>query len=341
MSSYTELLNKYNQLKSEGKELSNSKSFAKAYNQLKSHPIYNLVNTITKEIVALDRQLDQLGPLGMTDAEKQAFLDKAIAQVQPYYDKKSAEIEQGITEGKVRTAEDNLLLIREVEQETTNALQQFDLSTAQTEEEFLNRLGFITAGADEDEAFKREEWRGRLENIKFNQIQSGIFSSGIGQKKRDEAERLKQMELDSIQRQESEAVTTAETSKRYTLENIRLAREAAQNKRERLIGAPADTEATKSNALGTLGISDISQLPSEADITAKRNERGISPIFSGGSNQLSDLEAERLKAVESRNQELQQNELAVREQTYQKERERILAERAKKASQLNSYGVSY
>lgn len=340
MASYSELLSKYNSLKAEGKELSTSKKFAKTYNELRSHPIYNLVNTITKEIVELDRQLDQLGPLGLTDAEKQSFLDKAIEQVQPYYDRKSAEIESQITEGVVRTAEDTLALIREVTQETQSQLAQFDLTTAKTEEEFLNRLGAITAGADEDTSFKTEEWRQRLENVKFNQIQSGIFSSGIGAKKRAEQERLKQMELASIERQEGEAVTQAETSKKYTLENIQLAREAAQAKRERLIGAPSETQATADKALGTLGYSDLSQLPSEADINANRNERGISPLYAGGATALNDLEAERLKAVESRKQELQSDELAIREQSYQKEREKILADRAKKASALNRYGVS-
>lgn len=337
--SYSELLNKYNELKAKGKTLSTSKEFAKIDKELKSHPIHNIVSTIQKEIVALDRQLDQLGALGLTDTEKQAFLDKAIEQVQPYYDRKTSEIQQGIDEGRIRTAEDNLLLIREVEQETKNALEQFDLNTAQTEEEFLNRLGFITAGADEDVAFKTEEWRQRLESLRFSQIQSGVFSSGIGEKKRLEQERLKQMELDSINRQEQEALTQAETSKEYNLENIRLAREAAQNKRERLIGAPQQTDAMKSEALTRLGYSDMGQLPSETEIMELRNSRGISPIFSGGVEKLNDLEAERRKALEGRSQELQQNELAVREQQAEAERKRILAQRAEKASKLNTFGI--
>src|SRR3989304_3115881 len=60
---------------------------------------------ITQDIIAIDKQLDELFKIGLTDAEKEQFLQKAIAEIQPYYDKKTAEINQQLQEGKIRTAE--------------------------------------------------------------------------------------------------------------------------------------------------------------------------------------------------------------------------------------------
>jgi len=333
--SYAELEKKYKELKAQGKELSTSKSFAKVYEEYKKHPITKIVSSITNEIVALDRELDKLGPLSLTDAEKEAFLQKAIEQVTPYYNRKTAEIEAGIKEGKIRSAEDLLISIRDVDQEVKSTLAGLDIRQAETEEDFLNRITDITATRDEDVATKREEWRLRLENTKMGQIQSGIFTSGIGTKKREDIERLREMELSTVQRRTQAEQTAAETARKYDLEQIKLARETAQKERATKIGTPEQT-AVAETARTELGLQPGQELGSKAEIEYARSQPGRN-ISVYKPEVLTDLEEERRKAVESRKIELQTGELGIKEQQEKLARQKIEAERARKYAELSSY----
>jgi hypothetical protein len=289
-------------------------------------------------MVELDRQIDELTPyLSLTDQEKEAFLQKALEQITPYYERKKSELESSIQEGKVRTAEDVLLTIKQVEEETKAELANFDLRNASTEEEFLNQLADVTATKNENVTAKREEYRQRLEDLKLNQIQSGTLTSGIGMKKRAEQERLKQIEESMIQRRAESDIASMETAKNYTLDQIQLARQAAEQERIRKIGTPTEVASTQQAAMNTVGLTDINQLKSPEELTRLRTERGISPIYDR--TVLGDLEGERLRARESTAQELQADELARREAEYGAQRDKILAERARKAAQLNSYGI--
>jgi len=329
-----ELIAYRGQLEAQGKTLSSSKEFAKVYNLLENNPMYKLIQTLQGEIIGLDRQLDQLTSLGLTDEEKEAFLQKAIQQVQPYYDRKSTEIQAQLDEGTLRTAEDQLLLIRGVEEETAQLLQQYDLSTAETEEEFADRLGALTAQTEDQIESKQYDWRQRMENVKFGQIQKGIFSSGIGKKKRTEYAEEEGRQIGAIQERASEQQTELERNKSYDIERIRLAREASQQRRIRQIGTPEETDRIKQEALDVTG--GITR--SAAGITERRQEAGL-PNTLQTKLAFTDLEEKRREAVESRKLELQEDELAIRDQTYDRQREKILAERARKASQLGTYGV--
>lgn len=297
-----------------------------------------IISQIKKQIIELDRQLDKLPSLALTDQEKENFLQKAISQVQPYYDRKVAEITQGVQEGKIRSAEDTLLYIRDVENEVGTTLANLDLSKAETEEDFINTLTQITAGLDENLDTKREDWRLRIENLKQNQIQSGIFSSGIGKEKREEAARLQQMEESQLQAGAQRQITGAETAKKYTLDQITLARQAAEKERVARIGAEDQTAAQKAAAMGILGITDPNQLGSKTAIdTARMSDARNISVYKPEA--LQEIEAERLKAAESRKQELQDEELAIRNQEYERQRQKILADKAAAQAKLNQYGA--
>lgn len=294
---------------------------------------YPIIEAISKEMVALDRQIDELTPyLSLTDEEKQAFLNKAIEQITPYYDRKTAELEASLKEGKVRTAEDILTNIKQIDEETKAELARYDLSTAQTEEDFLNKLADITTTKDEDIAVKREDYRQRLETMKANQIQSGVLTSGIGAKKRAEQERLKQMEEAIIARKAETDITAIDTAKTQTIEQYKLARKAAEEQRIRKIGTPSEVASTTQQALQTTGLTSLDQLKSPEELARQRAERGITPSYDR--TQLTDLEAEKQKAGVATAQELQADELARREQTYGLQRDKIMAERARKAAQV-------
>ena len=292
-----------------------------------------IIDAISKEMVELDRQIDELTPyLSLTDEEKQAFLNKAIEQITPYYERKTAELEASLKEGKVRTAEDILTNIRQIDEETKAELQRFDLSQAETEEDFLNKLADITSTKDEDIAVKREDYRQRIETLKANQIQSGTLTSGIGAKKRAEQERLKAMEEAIVQRKAEADTTAVESAKKFTIDQISLARQAAEQQRIRKIGTPAEVASTQAQALQTAGLQDISQLKSPEELARQRAERGINPSYDN--TQLRELQAEKQKAGIATAQELQADELARREQTYGLQRDKIVAERARKAASI-------
>lgn len=301
---------------------------------------WRLVQEIQKQVVELDRQIDELTPyLSLTDQEKQAFLDKAIEQITPYYERKKGEIEASLKEGKVRTAEDILTNIKQIEEETKAELSSLDLTTAQTEEEFLNKLADITTSKDEDIAVKREDYRQRLENMKVEQIQQGTLTSGIGAKKRAEQERLKALEESIVQRRAEADAQQAETARKYTIDQVALARKAAEEQRIRKIGTPSEVASTTAQALQTTGLQDISQLKSPEELARLRAERGINPLYAQGTsadNNLLELEAEKQKAGIATQQELQADELARREATYGAQITKIKAEQAKKASQVSA-----
>lgn len=292
-----------------------------------------LQQAITKELIALDRQLDELGPLGLTDEEKQQFLEKAIQEVQPYYDRKSAELEAGLKEGKVRTAEDILLTIREVEEEVSSELAYYDLQSAQTEEEFINRISDITSTGEEDLALKQNEWTQRLEDVRTSQVQAGTLTSGIGGIERQKEETTRELELQRLQRRTEAEATRVETGRKYDVENIRLAREKAEQDRIRQIGDPGQTAATRAAARETAGLGVGEELGSVTEVERLRKERAITPVFD--KTRITDLEEERRKGVESRKQELQAGELAPREQEREFQREKVLATAAQKRRELD------
>lgn len=296
-----------------------------------------IIEKITNEIIAIDRQLDEMaGPLSLTDEEKNAFLQKAIDEVTPYFEKKRAELEAGLEEGRVRTAEDILDTIRDVELDTNQLLAKYDLSTAQTEEEFVERMGALTSNTENEILQKTDDWRQRLEGLKFNQIRRGVFTSGFAKKERAQQQARKELELQNIQQRSQQQAQALETGKKYDLEQIQLAREAARNRRISTIGTPEERQRTEEEALGTLGYGNISQLPSDIEIERQRTERGVSPIYN--KNVLDDLSEERRKAELSRAGELESDELAIRDAAYDRQREKILAQRASKARSLASYG---
>jgi hypothetical protein len=332
--SYQELQDKYDRLKAAGKTLSNSKEFAKVYKQLKADPTYQLVNELTKQVVELDRQISDIPAVELTDQEKAAFLNKAIEEITPYYNSKRAEIEAGIKEGKVRTAEEILTTQREVEESAKEALAKFDLNQAETEEDFLNQLADLTSTTNEEMVAKKTDFKQRIEDLKVDQVQSGILTSGIGRKAVGEEQDIASLEEQALLRGSEAQKTKLESAKKYNLESIQLARKAAEAERVRQIGTPEEAAATQQSALQTAGYSSLSELPSATELLRLQKERGISPI--DDKTALTDLERERIKAQEATKEELEEDELARRDVEYQAQLRKIEAEKAAKASKLSA-----
>ena len=292
-----------------------------------------LIEAISKQMVDMDRQIEELAPyLSLSAEEKQAFLDKALQEITPYYDRKTAELNASLQAGKVRTAEDILNYIRTTEEETTSLLSKYNLESAQNEEEFINRIADITSTKGEDIAAKTEDYRQRMEILKFDQIQKGVLTSGIGAKTRAEQDAQKQMQLSQIERGAQAQTTTAETTQKYNIEQIQLARQAAEQARVRAIGTPAEVDYTKQQAMQTAGITDPTQLKSPQELARLRAESGV--VSETDASKLTELEAEKLRAREATAQELQAGELGIKEAQYGMTRDQILAERAKKAAQV-------
>lgn len=191
-----------------------------------------LVNEISKQLIELEDRLGQIPNVTFTTEELDAFMNKAIAEITPYYDKKKEEIEKGIKEGKIQTAEDTLALIERVKMDVQNNFAKYDIDQAQTEEEFINRLADITASSNEATDTKRFEWKQRLQDARIGQVQKNIFTSGVGQKQITDLETRKQQELKAIERQTGQALTETNTTKKFSLDRIALARQAITDERK-------------------------------------------------------------------------------------------------------------
>lgn len=289
-----------------------------------------LEQQLAEQLIDLDVRLSNL-QVSLTDAEKDAYLKKAMEQVKPYYEQKRKEIEAGIKEGKIRTAEDLLMTIREVTQTVEGEMAKLDVTKAQTEEEFVNTLAAMTAQEGEDLEVSRLNWMERVDNEKQNQVQSGMLTSGIGQKEVNDLQYRKNLEQSSIQRKADEKQTALETNQKYDLERIALARKAQEQKRLRMVGTSSEEAATKTALAQTAGL-DENNLISEVEMQRRRAERGISPVYNSGA--LNDLNEEEKRAIESRKLALQDDELAVRKQTAYSEAARAKAEATKKYKAL-------
>lgn len=289
-------------------------------------PADQLAGEIARAISELEAEMQKY-PLELTQQEMDNFLQRAIEQVTPYYEKKKAEIEAGIKEGKIRGAEDVLMEIRKVKDDLNIELKSLDIRQATTEEEFVNTLADITSSKDEDLETKRYEWQQRVDNVKMGQVQGGTLTSGVGKKYVQELLGRQETEKAAVERKYGQQQTEAETAKKYDLQTIGLAREAAEKERVRRLGTTEEEAATTGAALSTLGYSELEQLPSETEIARRRGEYTGS-IYS--SDALSSMEEEQKRAVESRRMELTDEERAIREQTARQAKEKKLSELAQK-----------
>jgi len=168
-----------------------------------------------------------------------------------------------------------------------------------------------------------------MESLKANQVQQGILTSGIGAKKRGEVTTQQQMEEQALERKSQLATQTAETARKYTLDQVKLGRQAAEQARARAIGGQTEADYTKEQAMKTAGITDINQIGSAAELARKQTERGISPIYD--KTALTDLNAQKVQARESTAQELQNDELARRQQEYGLIQQKLARKRAEYA----------
>ena len=299
--------------------------------------IQQITNEIIDVINEYEDKLSTLGVPSLTDAEMETFLQKAIEQVKPYYDKKKAEIEAGIKEGRVRSMEDLLVEMREIRADISDELQRFDIEQSKTEDDLVNTLADITSSKEEGLESKRVEWRDRIRTTQTGQVQTGVFTSGIGQRKIRELLEKKEMEKGEIVRRAGTATTQAETSAQYSIDKITLAREGAQRERVRKLGTAEEEAGTEEKALGELGYTGIGDVPSVAEIERARADRNISVYRPEA---LTDITEESKRAIESRKLTLQQETLAQRQTQEEAERKKIQAEIAKKQREAARYGVT-
>lgn len=281
-----------------------------------------LVNAISE----LETKLNTL-PMEITESEMEQFLQRAVEQVTPYYEKKIAEIEKGVREGKIRSAEDVLTEIREVRGETDILLRKWDVEQAETEEELADNLASITARKEEDLALKRDDWRQRIETSKMEQVGAGTLTSGVGRKYIGELLGRQELEEAGIERRAGEAEVEEKREVKYDLQRISLARESAEKERVRKIGTPEEEAVTTGAALGTLGYGRIEELPSRTEIARRRGEE---PVTTYKPEALIETEEERKRAIESRRMELVAQTRAEREQEKQALRTKTVSELARK-----------
>ncbi|MFA5036128.1 MAG: hypothetical protein WC479_03035 [Candidatus Izemoplasmatales bacterium] len=261
-------------------------------------------DAILSELIRIDDEINKNAPY-LTDQEKEIFLSKAVELVTPYYDKKKAEIEAGIKEGKTQDMENLLLNIRDIEENTKNLLAEFDITTAQTNEELANKLADITSTKDEDLTLKADDWRQRIEQKKTSQIQGDTLTSGVGRKQIQDLFARQATEQQIIQRKAGVQTTVAQTSAKYTLEQTALARQNAEQARVNKIGTPAQKAELEAKAKAELGLTG--DLPSSAEVLRARTERNITTQgMTPGA--LVESEEKRNQAIESKKLTLEENE---------------------------------
>lgn len=292
-----------------------------------------LVDEISNQIIELENKLASIPGVSLTQEEMDAFLEKAIDQVEPYYNQKKSEIEKGIKEGTIRNAEDTLMLLRTVKSDVAQNLAKYDIDQAQNEEEFVNRMAEITAIKGENLDSKKFEWLNRLDTAKKDLVQNGIYDSGIGMKEISNLEARKRQELDSVNRAADTAKTETETANKFSLERIALARQAVTDERKRRIGDESQSAALEAKAKTDLGLTGDQQIGSEADIAYARAQRNT-PVYSP--QDLTTLEEEKRKAIESRKLSLQQEELDIRKTEEERQRQAIQAQIASKQRQMQN-----
>lgn len=292
-----------------------------------------LIDEVSNTIIELEDKLFSLG-VGLSQEEADAFLEKAINQVAPYYDTKTKEIEAGIKEGKVQAAENLLIDIRKIKEEIGTTLQKLDIDQAQTEEEFVNTLANITSTRDEDIATKKYVWGERIKELKQSQVQTGVLTSGIGRQEAQGTVGRQQAEEAAVTRDAATRQTSLETGQKFDIERIALARQTVQQQRERQLGTPTQEAATTTGALGTLGLTDMGQFGSEAELSRQRTARNI-PTYNPTA--LTDLGEERSRAVESRKLALQGEELAAKQQGEAAQRSKILSEISRQKQKIGAF----
>lgn len=284
-------------------------------------------------LIELDNNISNIAGMSLSDAEKDMYLQKAMEQVKPYYEKKRAEIEAGIKEGKIRTAEDLLMEMRQVSEVVTNEIANLDASKAQTEEEFVNTLAEMTRSKDVDAEANRISWMERVDSARKEANQAGYSSDtgGFGLDSYNRQKRLAELSQSNIEGEFAAKKTAMETEKKYDLERIALARKAQEQKRMRIVGSPTEEAATKTALASTAGL-DENNLISEIEMQRRRAERGISPVYNSGA--LNDLTEQEKIAIESRKLALQDDELAARKQTAYAQKSREKTDELKKYKTL-------
>ena len=286
-----------------------------------------------KDILAFNRQIDEVSRyISFTEEEDQSFTDRAIEEIMPYYDSKKAEIEEGIKEGKLQTAEDILSTIREVEAQTKSTLAKWDLTQAANEEEFIDKLADLTATTAEDLAYKKQDFKQRLEDTKFDLIQKGTLTGGTGRRIMREERESQALEEQALTRRAEAKETALERGKKYDLEAVQLARQDAEQKRIRLIGSPEEAAAAEAEARERTGYG-VEGLPSEMGITRAREERDIEPLDYREAK-LTELERKRVADVETTKLELEKAERTRREEENRLIREGLERKRTQTSSLL-------
>lgn len=293
-----------------------------------------LVNEISKQMIELEDKLAKIPNVTFTTEELDSFMNKALNEITPYYEKKKAEIEAGIKEGRVQTAQDTLNLISQVETDVKNTLSKYDIEQAQTEEEFVNKLADITSSSSEAMQSKKFEWQQRLDAAKSGLSQKGILTSGIGQKQVTDLKTRQEQEMSDIQRRTEQATTEAQTTKKFSLDRITLARQAITDDRNRRIGAPQETAQLEAKARAEAGLAPDQPIASQAQVAY---DRGIANKKTYDPTALTSLEEERRAALEQTKLKVQQNEEDIRNSEYESQRKAIQAQIARKQSELSSY----
>ena len=142
------------------------------------------------------------------------------------------------------------------------------------------------------------------------------------------------LEENTLQARAQRAILSEETKKKYDLQTITLARQTTERERLNKLGTPEQQADTEKKIRETLGLPDTTPVADTATLQANRTLRNITPARP---EQLTSLEEERKRAVESRRLTLKSEEADIRQKQYDANRNAVLAQIADENRKLSLY----
>lgn len=301
--------------------------------QMLQQGVNDIIGQMKQTMIDLDRQWSALPDTVLTQEEKDAILNKAITEITPWYEKQKQQLEKGIQEGKIQSAEDYYLALNQSKLDLETQLKGYDISEAQTNEELADTLAQITSESETDLELKRIEWNNRLQQVDQQIAGSGFAgtSPALVAKERDMREAA-DLERQKIEQRAANQTTNTQREAKYDLERIRLARESAQRERELKFGDAGKEAQMLEESSATLGLQP-GQALSAAEIQKRRLDRGTTAIYNPEEAQSKLEENRKLKEEETR-LSLERDELALKQQRRTQQENALMA---KKRETYNQY----
>ena len=172
-----------------------------------------------------EKALRDLGS-GITEETKARLQQQAMDLIKPYFDVELSNVTKQIGEQRLRTQEDYDQAVREIATSVTTELKKIDLTEAQSEEEFAQRMADIGATTEFNLDQARTAWADRMEGEIQGRVEAGLGFAGSTTERMGELERRRGSEMGELVRRGGVQQQAAETEAKYTKERAAAAREA-------------------------------------------------------------------------------------------------------------------